>query len=128
MGPTVVNFRTITAAVKRANDTPSLFEQDTGPHLEAVDALEHDCEYEEITKSDYVYIHACKFVIKFKHVWVQICRSSVTCRDAQITEFTGSKQCVAAQSHPHTAQHAQSHPHTSASLARCCRPPGLCCS
>jgi len=44
------------AAVKRANDTPSLFEQDTGALLEADDALEDDDdEFEEITESDYVY-------------------------------------------------------------------------
>jgi len=44
------------AAVKRANDTPSLFEQDIGALLEADDALEDDDdEFEEITESDYVY-------------------------------------------------------------------------
>ncbi len=43
------------AAVKRANDTPSLFEQDIGALLEADDALEDDDdEFEEITESDYV--------------------------------------------------------------------------
>ena len=62
MGPTVVKFHTITAVVQRVNNTLSLFEQDTGPHLEAVDALEHDGEYEEITKSDYVYNRACTCV------------------------------------------------------------------
>ncbi len=57
------DFHAIMAAVKRANDTPSLFEQDIGLLLEAVDALEDgDHEFEEITESDYTFYHACKFV------------------------------------------------------------------
>ncbi len=43
------------AAVKRASDTPSLFEQDIGALLEAEDALEYDDdEVEQITESDCV--------------------------------------------------------------------------
>ena len=55
-----VDFHASMAAVKRANDTPSLFEQDIGLLLEAVDALEDDDH--EFAESHYIYCHACKFV------------------------------------------------------------------
>ena len=43
------------AAVKRASDTPSLFEQDIDALLEAEDAQEYDDdEVEQITESDCV--------------------------------------------------------------------------
>ena len=43
------------AAVKRASDTPSLFERDVGALFEAEDALEYDDdEIENITQSDCV--------------------------------------------------------------------------
>ena len=56
----LVDFHAKIAAVKRANDNPSLFEQDIGLLLEAVDALEDDDH--EFAESDYIYYHACKFV------------------------------------------------------------------
>ena len=58
-----VDFHAGMAAVKRANDTNSLFEQDTGLLLEAFDALgDEEHQFAEITESDYVYCLACKFV------------------------------------------------------------------
>ncbi len=69
-----VDFHASMAAVKRAGDAPSLFEQDVGALLEPADALEDDDhEFEEIAESDYsyVYYHACKHVEVC--MWYVIC-------------------------------------------------------
>lgn len=68
-----VDFHACVAAVKRAIDNPSLFEQNIDALLEAVDALEDDDhEFGEITKSDCIYYY------ELKYVWVCMCMSLAT--------------------------------------------------